>query len=116
MSDAVKLAKYYFNLSNQRNLSEIESLLTPSSTYSSVNTGVFLGVDQIVEMQKQFFDSFDTMGWDIQRVEEVRPGVVLFEFTFSGVTHDGEEVHRPGLEYVIVHNQKIQHVEVRNKP
>ena len=115
MSGAVKLAEHYFALSNAGKLDEIETLFTPSSTYSSANAGVFLGAEQIIGMQRTFFSSFKKMGWDVHNVEEVRPGVVLFDFTFSGVTNDDENINRPGLEYVIVYNDKLQHVEVRNK-
>ena len=114
MSEAVQIAKHYFDLSNNGNLEEIEKLFTPSSTYSSSNTGVYLGADQIMEMQRGFFANFETIGWDVHSVEEVKPGVILFDFTFSGKTLAGEEVRRPGLEYVVVYNGKLQHVEVRN--
>lgn len=113
MSDAVELAERYFALSNAGRLDEIETMFTPSSTYSSANTGVFLGVEQIMGMQRAFFSSFKEMGWVLHSVEEVRQGVVLFDFTFTGVTNDGESVNRPGLEYVIVYDRKLQHVEVR---
>ena len=115
MSQAVKLAEHYFALSNAGKLDEIETLLTASSTYSSANTGVFLGAEQIMGMQRAFFSSFKKIGWDVHNIEEVRPGVVLFDFTFSGVTNDDEKINRPGLEYVVVYNGKLQHVEVRNK-
>ena len=115
MNNAVELAKYHFDLSNEGNLADIKNLFTSSSTYSSANTGVYLGADQIMEMQAKFFASFETMGWDIHSVEEVKPGVVLFDFTFTGVTFNGESISRPGLEYVVIFNDKLQHVEVRNK-
>ena len=115
MSGAVKIAEQYFALSNAGKLDEIEALFTPSSTYSSANTGVFLGAEQIMGMKRTFFSSFKKMAWDVHNVEEVRPGVVLFDFTFSGVTNDDENINRRGLEYVIVYNDKLQHVEVRNE-
>ena len=115
MSDSVQLAKRYFELSNDGKLADIKQLFTPSSTYSSENTGVYLGAEQIMEMQTSFFATFETMHWDVHSVEEVRPGVVLFDFIFSGTTLDGEQVHRPGKEYVIVYAGKLQHIEVRNK-
>ena len=115
MTDAVQLAKRYFDLSNEGKLEDIKKLFTPSSTYSSANTGVYLGADQIMDMQTKFFAGFETMGWDVHSVNAVKPGIVLFDFTFSGNTLDGEVVHRSGWEYVIVYNSKIQHVEVRNK-
>ena len=38
------LAKRYFDLSNQSDLAAIRELMTDSTTYSSDNAGVFLGV------------------------------------------------------------------------
>ncbi|MFT5219112.1 MAG: hypothetical protein ACI87H_001249 [Gammaproteobacteria bacterium] len=114
MTEAVQLAKHYFDLSNAGNLAEIRKLFTPSSTYSSAHTGVYLGVDQIIQMQTDFFAGFETMTWKVHSVEEEKPGVVLFDFTFSGITLDGARVRRPGREYVIVFNDRIQHVEVRS--
>ena len=116
MSQAVKLAEHYFALSNAGKLDEIEMLFTASSTYSSANTGVFLGAEQIMGMQRAFFSNFKTMGWNVHHIEEARPGVVLIDFTFSVITKDGETINRPGLEYVVVYNGKLQHIDVRNKP
>ena len=115
MTDTLQLAKHYFDLSNEGKLADIKKLFTPSSTYSSASTGVYLGADQIMDMQTKFFAGFETMGWYVHSVNEVKPGIVLFDFTFSGKTLDGEAVHRSGREYVIVYNGKIQHVEVHNK-
>jgi len=115
MTDTLQLAKHYFDLSNERKLGDIKKLFTPSSTYSSASTGVYLGADQIMDMQTKFFAGFETMDWYVHSVKEVKPGIVLFDFTFSGKTLDGEAVHRSGREYVIVYNGKIQHVEVHNK-
>ena len=78
-------------------------------------TWYYLGASNILAMQRAFFAGFREMRWVTNAVQEIRPGVVLFDFVFSGTTHDGEEVHRPGSEYVIIHEGKIQHVEVRNK-
>ena len=91
-------------------------MLTDSTTYSSQNTGVYLGISDIMQMKHTFYGSFKEMNWDVHSVKEVRNGVVLFDFTFFGTTNDGEEITRPGLEYVIIHNEKLQHIEVRNKP
>ncbi len=115
MTDPLQLANQYFKLSNDGNLTEIQTLLTPSSTYSSVSTGVYLGADQIMQMQNDFYALFETMHWDIHHAEVVKPGIVLFDFTFTGTKLDGETIHREGLEYVIIFDGKIQHIEVRNK-
>ena len=66
-------------------------------------------------MQQQFFAGYETLGWVVNSAEEVKPGIVLFDFSFSGKTLDGKAVNRDGLEYVIIHNNKIQHIEVKNK-
>jgi len=110
----LQLAKHYFALSNTSDMAGIRALMTPGTTYSSANTGVYLGVDQIMEMQTRFLESFETLSWDVTSAEEVRPGVVRFEFVLSGVKHDGEQVRLSGVEYVIVYNGKLQHIEVRN--
>jgi len=114
-TSAIEIAKLYFTLSNQRNLKEIKTLLTDTTTYSSPNVGVFLGKEQIMEMKYKFYDEFKEMKWSTSSVEEIRPGVILFNFTFTGITNRDEKVVRSGLEYVIVKNGKLQHIEVRNE-
>ena len=115
MTDAIPLAERYFQLSNDSRLDEIETLLTDSTTYSSQNTGVYLGASAIMEMQRAFHGRFEALHWEIHAFKETRPGVVWFDFTFNGRTKDGEMITLQGEEYVIVYNGKIQHVEVRNK-
>jgi hypothetical protein len=115
MSKALKLAQHYFDLSNQGKLEDIAKLFTESSTYSSVTTGLYFGVDSIMKMQSEFFSNYQSMAWHVNSVEEIKPGIVLFDFTFNGTTNEGEIITRDGLEYVIVYKEKIQHIEVRNK-
>ena len=115
MKTPLEVAKHYFDLSNQRDLDGIRKLLTETSTYSSPNTGVYLGVEQIMTMKETFYDSFTEMHWEVHELHEERPGVIKFDFTFSGTQTDGTEVERPGTEYVIVHNNKLLHIEVQNK-
>ena len=116
MSKALEIAEHYFELSNAGKLNEIKALFGPSSTYSSAHTGIYLGADEIMAMQSRFFAGFKTLSWTIHSVEEVKPGIVLFAFTLNGETTGGEQVERPGDEYVVVHEGRIQHVEVRGKP
>jgi hypothetical protein len=111
----LEIAKKYFELSNNRDLVGIEQMLQDSTTYSSPNVGVFLGKDQIMEMKRNFYGSFKDLNWNVKSVEELRPGVILFDFVFTGTTNDGEKVERLGLEYVIVKDGKLQHIDVRNK-
>jgi len=112
MSDAVKLAQEYFELSNQGKLADIKQLFTPLSTYRSAKTGFYLGTDDIMAMQTAFFASYKRLHWQVHSVKEVRSGIVLFDFTFTGTSVGGEAVTRSGLEHVIVYQGKIQHIDV----
>lgn len=114
MSDALRLAQHYFDLSNRRDLSGIAALMTDGTTYSSDNTGLHLGAGPIIEMQRAFFDRFATLSWDIDRLEEVKPGIVRFEFRFRGCTIEGQTVDRRGIEHVVVQAGRLRHIEVRN--
>ncbi len=113
-SPAVALAKQYFSLSNKSDMAGIRAMMRDSTTYSSANTGVYLGVEAILEMQTAFHTRFATLNWDVHSIDEERPGVVRFTFTFSAGTHEGEELQFDGVEYVIIHDGHIQHIEVRN--
>jgi len=50
----IELAYNYFKLSNESNMIEIEKLFKESITYSSKNTGLYFGINNIIEMQKSF--------------------------------------------------------------
>ncbi len=114
MSKAVQITEQYIRLSNERDLDTIRTLFTPSSTYSSDATGIFLGVEQIMEMQSKFFALFPYLRWDVQELEEVKPGVVRFTFTLHAQNEHGEDSVRQGVEHVVVFEDNIQHVEVRS--
>jgi len=114
-SAAIMTAQRYFDLSNRADLDAIEQLFTASSTYSSASTGVYLGAEDIMRMQRDFFAGFEHLHWAVHSREEIRPGVVQFDFTLTGTAIDGGEIIRHGIEYVIVHAGRVQHVEVRGK-
>ena len=114
MTDQLVTAKQYFVLSNESDLDAIAAMFTESSTYSSENTGVYLGREQIMTMMRAFHESFSELHWEVQSTEKVRPGVIKFVFTFVGTKKSGEKVESSGVEYVIVHDGKLQHIEVRN--
>lgn len=116
MSDALQIAQHYFELSNKSDLDNIAKLFTNTTTYSSQTTGVYLGVDDIIAMQRTFHGKFAALHWQVNSAYEVKPGIVLFDFDFTGRLPSGKEIKSSGLEYVIVQNRKIQHVEIRNKP
>lgn len=115
MSDTIELAKKYFEVSNQSDMKAIRSMMTASTTSSSPNTGVFLGVDNIIKMQEEYHGSFDWLNWEVLEVEERAPGVVWFDFHFTGKKKDGGEVSFLGEEYVIIHEGKIVHLEIKTK-
>lgn len=112
---ALKIAQLYFKLSNKSDFDGIEKLLTDSTTYSSAATGVYLGRDSIMEMQKAFHGKFTSLKWTVNSVEELKPGIVLFDYSFEGKLPSGETTKSSGLEYVIVYKDKIQHIEIQNK-
>lgn len=116
MSEALEIAKKYFELSNKSDFDGIERLFTDSTTYKSQTTGVYSGKESIMSMQKAFHGKFSSLNWQVNSVEEVRPSVILFDYEFSGVLKDGKKIKSSGLEYVTVHRDKIQNIEIRNKP
>jgi hypothetical protein len=114
-SQAIIMSKKYFELSNASDMDSIYKMFSKSSTYSSQNTGLYLGADQIIEMQSKFHASFEDLHWDIHSLDEVHTNIVLLDFTLKGTKISGKKVVVPGIEYIVVYKDKIQHVEVRNK-
>lgn len=112
---ALEIARLYFSLSNKSDFESIAKLFTDTTTYSSQNTGIYLGADNIIAMQKNFHEGFQKLHWRVNSVEETKPGVVLFDYDFEAMTKSGEVVNSSGLEYVIVFKDKIQHIEVKSK-
>lgn len=115
MTEALKVAKLYFDLSNKSDFDGIGELFTETTTYSSQTTGVYLGRDDILTMQKTFHGKFVSLEWKVNSVEEVKPGIVLFDYDFVGKMPDGKKTESSGSEYVAVYNGKIQHIEIRGK-
>ena len=115
MTKALEIATLYVKLSNKSDFVGIENLMTKATTYSSQTTGVYLGVSDILAMQRVFHAKFTSLKWRVNSVEEMKPGVVLFDYDFMGELPNGEKVEASGLEYVIAYQGKIQHVEIRSK-
>ncbi len=109
------LARLYFDLSNRSDLAAIRKFMTDGTTFSAEGRGIFLGVDSIMDMQAAFHGQFEALHWDVSDVEEVKPGIVRFEFVFSARAKSGEEVRRSGIEHVVVHDGKLRHIEVRDR-
>lgn len=115
MSESINIVQNYFDVSNASDMQAISSMMTASTTYSSENTGLYLGVDQIVAMQSAWHASFETLHWTVASMTETRPGIVLVDFSFEGKKKNGEVINIDGHEYVVIFNRKIQHIEIRNK-
>ncbi len=96
-------------------MESITELFTDSSTYSSANTGIFLGKDQIMTMMSNFHNSFEELNWDIIRSDEIKPNIIKIDFTFSGIPKQGNKIQSLGIEYIVIHKDKIQHIEIQNK-
>lgn len=112
---ALETAKHYFDLSNKSDFEAIAKLFTKTTTYHSQNTGLYIGVNDIISMQRKFHSKFKKLHWKVKSVEEIKPGVILFSYDLEGVSKDGETTQSQGLEYVIVIEGKIQHIDIRNK-
>ncbi len=106
----IEIAKRYFDLSNKSDLENVEKMFRESSTYSSQNTGIFLGKESIMKMMNSFFDSFKILFWEVKSIEEVSENIFLFDFIFHW-----EKILKNGLEYVVIFDKKIQHIEINNK-
>ncbi len=111
----LEIAKNYFELSNDSNFAAISQLFHAGSTFRSGKGELFLGVENIMAMQKLHHGSYAKLEWLVRSVSEVKPGIVHFVFDFKGETQLGEQVEYSGMEDVIVFDGKIQHVQVQLK-
>ena len=111
--NALELAKHYFQLSNQGELDEIEQLFLPTTTYSSANYGLYFGPEDIMAMMRPFFAGYSSHHWTIESAKAWSPNIAEIEFSFSGESTEGEKISRTGVERIVVHSGKIQHIEVR---
>ncbi|MRI32442.1 hypothetical protein EOPP23_05515 [Endozoicomonas sp. OPT23] len=63
-------------------------------------------------MQRKHHGMYSSLNWSVKSMEELKPGVVHFEFDFEGMTQSGETVKYSGLEDVVVFAGQIQHIQV----
>lgn len=115
MSKELDLAKRYFYLSNESDFFNIENLFNEDSTFCSRNIEYFVGVESIMSMQRAHHGSFKQLNWMVNTVSEIKLGVIFFDFNFEGINQSNQQVSMTGIEYVIVKNNKILHIDVRNK-
>lgn len=113
MMNPLEIAEYYFQLSNESDFDAITKLFCKSSTYRSGNGELFLGVSDIMSMQRLYHGMFARLEWQVSSVIETKPGIVHFNFNFVGETYTGEQVEYSGLEDVLVYDGKIQHIQVQ---
>jgi len=111
---ALEVTKKYFELSNNRRLDEVFVLFAEDATYSSDNTGLYFGVSEIRQMMTGFFNSFPELFWEATTIEEVKPNIVEVSFTLKSTDKTGKQASTSGIERVVVVNDKIRHIEVRN--
>ena len=110
---AKEVAEKYFELSNKSDLDAIAELFTDTSTYRSQNTGTFTGRDEIIEMQKGFHSQYSSLNWKIDGFKEQDEGM-LFDIVFERTTFEGEKFTSKVQEYIVVRDEKIEEVEIRN--
>lgn len=105
------MASHYFNLSNKADLETIAHLFMDTSTYSSTQ-GLFFGRDDIMSMMTLFFSSHQSLVWTIDKSCELNAHIAQVEFSFLGRNSKGNEIQRRGIEHIVTHSGKIQHIEV----
>ena len=114
-SSPISTAQEYFNLSNNSNFAGIAKLMNDETTYFSKNSGIFLGVKDIIAMQKNWHSSFTKLHWQIINITEIKPNIVLIDYNFLGTKQDNTIIKSSGLEYIIVKNNIIVHIQIQPK-
>lgn len=112
---SMQTAQTYFDLSNESDFDGIGSLFTESTTYVSQTTGKYVGRKAIMDMQRAFHGKFSSLHWHVNSVTEVKPNVILFDYTFTGELLSKETIKSAGLEFITVKDGKILHVEIKSK-
>lgn len=115
MSKELTLAKHYFDLSNQSDFEKITELFDENSTFCTRNNEYFIGAENIMQMQRAHHGLFKELNWAVNDIEEIKSGVICFDFGFEGITQTDELVEMTGIEVVIIQDGKIRHIDVRSK-
>ena len=106
--------QHYFDLSNNRDLEKVFKLFALEATYSSDNTGLHFGISDIRDMMQNFFDNYPKLHWEIHSIQETTSQIVELNFTLRGTDTQGEKIIRPGIERIVVVDEHLRHIEVRN--
>ena len=110
----IATVQHYFDLSNNRNLEKVFKLFALEATYSSDNTGLYFGISDIRDMMQNFFDNYPKLHWEIHSIQETTSQIVELNFTLRGTDTQGEKIIRPGIERIVVVDEHLRHIEVRN--
>jgi len=110
----IQTVQQYFEYSNVSNFDKILELFTDTSTYSSQKTGLYVWAQDIIEMQKTFHASYNKLHWKVIRIDEEKPWIVKVDFLFTWLKQE-EKIEFSAIEYLIIVDGKIQHIEIRNK-
>lgn len=108
------IAKKYFDLSNKARLNDIGNIFANDATYSSVATGLYYGVDDIMSMMTAFFSQYKILHWHIDELSVITDHIVEIHFTLQSTNHDGIKVTRKGIEKLVINDNKIRHIEIKN--
>ena len=115
MKSSRALTEEYFALSNDRDLASIFNLLNPEATYSSNNTGLFFGVNDIRRMMTAFFADHPYIQWTILELRELSEHITEVDFTVVSTDREGDQTERAGLERIVAASGTIRHIEVRGR-
>jgi hypothetical protein len=113
MKSSLEITKLYFDLSNQADLAAIEPLFQADATYSSVNTGLYYGIDSIFPMMQAFFSAHQKLTWHAHSIEPLNDYITELHFSCEAINNAGETKNFSGVERVVVVDGLIRHVEVR---
>lgn len=108
------IAKRYFDLSNQSNVSAINHLFTEEAIYISENMGSYKGRAKIIAMQKDFHDKFVQLAWSIDRYEIVDEMNIIIYYTFNGLLKNNESIVSSGIERITIDGDRISKVDIKN--
>jgi len=115
MKNARALTEKYFALSNARDLTSIFSLLDPEATYSSDNTGLFHGLEDIRKMMTAFFADYPSIHWTILELRELSKHITEVDFAVASTDREGNQTERLGVERIVAASGTIRHIEVRSR-
>lgn len=113
-NNPILISEQYFKLSNNRELDKVSNLILKDAIYSSDNTGLYYGRNDIMKMMTSFFNNFKTLNWKINDIKQLNENIVEIDFTLTGEDNNNNKIKKSGIERIVVVNNLIKHIEVRN--